>query len=74
VVVPAAAVQSVNSQASVFVAESNEQFRVRAVEVGAEHDGLVDVRRGLQPGDRVAVAGAFILKSELLKTSAEAGE
>ena len=65
--IPATAVQTVNGQASVFVSEADGQFRVRPVEVGAERDGLAEVTRGLQAGDRVVTAGAFILKSELLE-------
>lgn len=65
--VPATAVQVVNGQASVFLAEADGHFRLRPVELGAERDGLTEVTRGLQAGDRVVKAGAFILKSELLK-------
>jgi len=67
VAVPAPAVQHVNGQPSVFVVETDGRFRLQPVETGAEQDGLVEVRRGLQAGDRVAAGGAFILKSELLK-------
>ncbi len=65
--IPATAVQTVNGQTSVFVSEADGRFRLRPVELGAERDGLAEVKRGLQAGDRVATAGAFILKSELLK-------
>ena len=68
-VVPATAVQVVNGQASVFVAEGEGRFRARPVEIGSERDGVAEVRRGLQAGDRVATSGAFILKSELLKAT-----
>ena len=65
--IPATAVQTVNGQASVFVSEADGHFRLRPVELGAERDGLAEATRGLQAGDRVVTAGAFILKSELLK-------
>ena len=67
------AVQTVNAQPSVFVAEPGNRFRVRPVELGPERDGQVVVRRGLQAGEKVVTGGAFILKSELFK-SADAGE
>ena len=63
------AVETVGWQASVFLAEADGRFRARAVELGAERDGLIDVKRGVQQGERVVSAGAFILKSELLKAS-----
>lgn len=73
-VVPATAVQTVNGQSSVFINAADNRFAVRPVEIGTERDGLVEVRRGVQPGERVVVAGAFILKSELLKSSGDSGE
>ncbi|MBS1818092.1 MAG: efflux RND transporter periplasmic adaptor subunit [Acidobacteria bacterium] len=73
VVVPADALQVINNQPAVFVAESDTQFRLRPVQPGPTRDGLVEVRRGLQAGDRVVTSGSFILKSELLKTS-DSGE
>ncbi len=69
VAIPASAVQTLSGQASVFIAEADGRFRARAVELGAERDGLIDVKRGVQQGERVVSAGAFILKSELLKAS-----
>lgn len=71
--IAATAVQTINGQPSVFVAEPGNRFRARPVELGPEHDGQVVVRRGLQVGEKVVTGGAFILKSELLK-SADAGE
>lgn len=74
VVVPSDAVQTVSGQPSVFVSEADNRFRVRPIEIGSERDGLIEVRRGVQEGDRVVIAGAFILKSELLKGAGTSGE
>ncbi|MFN7917943.1 MAG: efflux RND transporter periplasmic adaptor subunit [Vicinamibacterales bacterium] len=71
--IAATAVQTISGQPSVFVAEAGNRFRVRPVELGPEHEGQVVVRRGLQAGEKVVTGGAFILKSELLK-SADTGE
>ncbi len=67
--VPATCVQSLEGQSTVFVSEADGRFRARPVELGVERDGMVEVKRGLAEGDRVATAGAFILKSEMLKSS-----
>lgn len=67
VVVPAAALQSVNGKISVFVAEAGGRFVVRPVTTGAEADGLVEIAAGLKEGERVAVNGSFVLKAELGK-------
>lgn len=67
VVAPAAALQSVNGTTSVFVAEAGGRFVARAVQTGTEADGLVEVTSGLTGGERIVVAGSFVLKSELGK-------
>lgn len=67
VVVPAAALQSVNGKISVFVAETGGRFVLRPVTTGADADGLVEVTAGLKEGERVAVNGSFVLKAELGK-------
>ena len=67
VVVPAAALQSVNGAISVFVAEAGGRFVVRPVGTGADVDGLVEITSGLEEGERIAVNGSFVLKAELGK-------
>lgn len=72
-VVPSTAPQTVNGQATLFVSDVQQRFRATPVELGADRDGLVEVRRGVQEGDRVVTTGSFIVKSELLKSS-DSGE
>ncbi|MGD9904254.1 MAG: efflux RND transporter periplasmic adaptor subunit [Vicinamibacterales bacterium] len=64
-VVPATAVQTMDGEAVVFVRTEGDRFVRRAVGLGPEADGLVEVVRGLAEGDLVATAGAFLLKSAL---------
>ena len=49
-----------------FVAAQAGEFLVRDVDVGDTVDPWVEIRSGLQPGDRIAISGTFQLKSELL--------
>jgi cobalt-zinc-cadmium efflux system membrane fusion protein len=70
VVVPPGAIQTIDGHPAVFVAEDHGRFTPRAVTLGAEQDGLVEIVEGLEPGRRIAVSGSFVLKSELLKASA----
>ena len=72
-VLPSSAVQTINGQASVFVKEGDGRFTQKPVVLGADRDGVIEVREGVRPGDIVVTAGAFVLKSELLK-SAMGGE
>ena len=64
--VPAAAVLRHEDRAFVFVPAGDGRYRRVDVEAGGEADGFVEVKSGLQAGERVVEGGAFILKSELL--------
>lgn len=74
VAVPEDAVQEVDGRKLIFVAESDTEFEPRKVEVGRAAGGLVEVVSGLQEGERYAVKGAFLLKSELKKGELEGHE
>lgn len=66
VVVPADAVATVDGQTVVFVpAEAPNAFEPRAVELGRRAGALFEVKSGLAEGARLAVSGAFTLKSAL---------
>ena len=44
------------------------------METGREAHGVVEIRHGLRAGERIVAEGAFILKSELLKSTIGAEE
>lgn len=69
IVVPQDAVQNVNGNATVFIAEDNGHFRARTVVMGTTVDGRCEIKSGLRAGERLAVSGSFVLKSELLKAA-----
>lgn len=69
VAVPAGAVQKIGGLPAVFVELEPGRYELRSVETGLEAHGTVEIREGLKGGERVVTAGAFILKSELLKDS-----
>lgn len=66
--VPASAIVEVEGKGpSVFVpGEGERTFVIRPVKLGREALGRHVVSEGLKPGDKVVVAGAFLIKSELL--------
>ncbi|MCC7416766.1 MAG: efflux RND transporter periplasmic adaptor subunit [Acidobacteria bacterium] len=70
IAIPSDAVQSIDGRPAVFVVAADGAFRPRAVETGPALAGRVEVRSGLQAGERIAVSGGFVLKSELLKSAA----
>jgi cobalt-zinc-cadmium efflux system membrane fusion protein len=63
---PRASVVLIEGQPTVFVAvQGDAEFEPRTVGLGAEDGARVEVTRGLQEGERVAIDGVFALKSEL---------
>ena len=71
-VVPLDAVQTVEGAPSVFVREA-DGFRARPVVTGRTSDGRIEIVSGLTGSERIAGAGAFLLKAELAKGEAEHG-
>lgn len=59
--VPQSAVVYDGAKARVWVARANGDFALREVELGSSQDGLVEVRVGLAPNERVATSGALFL-------------
>jgi multidrug efflux pump subunit AcrA (membrane-fusion protein) len=68
-VIPKAAVQTIGSQRSVFVAgEKSNEFALRPVRLGPETNGFYPVLEGVSVGDRLFAEGSFMLRAEWLKT------
>jgi multidrug efflux pump subunit AcrA (membrane-fusion protein) len=76
VVVPLSAVQTVAGQAVVFVETALSEgaaYQRRAVELGARDAKVVEVIKGLEPGEQVVVANAYLLKSEFERSKISHG-
>jgi cobalt-zinc-cadmium efflux system membrane fusion protein len=73
VAVPSQAVHEVDQKTVVFVVDAGGAFRRREVSVGSDVNGMIEIRAGLKAGERVATTGSFLLKSELLKSTAPEG-
>ncbi len=68
VVIPLSAVQTVDNRTVVFVPGDEEgEFAAHPVTIGRESNRQAEVLQGLEPGSRIVVEGAFILKSELMR-------
>ncbi|MEP4165399.1 efflux RND transporter periplasmic adaptor subunit [Maricaulis sp.] len=70
--VPATALQTVDGADVVFV-RTDHGFEVRPVRIGRRSDRFAEILAGVEPGERIATAGAFALKSELQKGEFEDG-
>jgi Cu(I)/Ag(I) efflux system membrane fusion protein len=54
----------------VFLDRGNGRFEPRAVTIGAQSGGLIEILSGLQEGDRIVTSGNFLIDSESqLKTA-----
>jgi cobalt-zinc-cadmium efflux system membrane fusion protein len=61
--------QEIKGQATVFVRRGETVFEAVAVQTQPAGEGRVEVLAGLAEGDKVVTRGAFILKSQLLRSS-----
>ena len=66
-VVPEEALQDMDGKRVLFVTKTGTEFEPHPLELGRTSGGRVEVTGGLQEGDRYAVKGGFLLKSELKK-------
>jgi len=64
--VPKAALQTLDGQPSVFV-QTEEGFAPRSVTLGQSNETHVEITAGLQPGEPYAITQTFLLKAELGK-------
>jgi Cu(I)/Ag(I) efflux system membrane fusion protein len=64
VLVPSEAVIRTGQRDVIIVALGEGKFRAVEVQVGMESGGQTEVRKGLKPGDKVALSGQFLIDSE----------
>lgn len=70
--VPEIALQEIDGKKVLFVmTENGMEFEPRQVEPGRTTGGMVEIVSGIKEGERYAVKGSFILKSELKKGELE---
>jgi Cu(I)/Ag(I) efflux system membrane fusion protein len=70
--VPTEAVIQTGRRTVVMLAEDDGRFRPVDVEAGIESGGQTEIRRGLQPGQRVVVSSQFLIDSEASLRGVEA--
>ncbi len=70
---PKEAVLEDEGRTFVFVHVTGPYYIRRAVTVGPASDGWIPVTGGLKAGDRVVTTGAFLLKSDVLRSKMGAG-
>jgi cobalt-zinc-cadmium efflux system membrane fusion protein len=64
---PRAAVTSVDGKPTVFVSHDALSVEPRTVALGGQDAEHIEILSGIEPGERIAVAGVFALKSEIFR-------
>jgi cobalt-zinc-cadmium efflux system membrane fusion protein len=70
VLIPAEALVRLDGRQAVFV-KTEQGFRAQAVATGRSEGSGIEILSGLAPGQEYVTSGAFLLKSELKKPTAE---
>ncbi len=65
---PDSAIQDIDGMQAVFVQRTDTQFETRSIKPGQHANGETEISEGVRPGEIVVLKGAFLLKSELLKS------
>jgi Cu(I)/Ag(I) efflux system membrane fusion protein len=63
-VVPQSAVLNSGDHQTVFVDGGNGYFEPRAVKIGEQMDGRIEILSGLKAGERIVISGNFLMDSE----------
>lgn len=66
-VLPQEAIHKIEGKNYVFVQVSELEFEAKLVEIGWSSEKWAQIQEGIEPEDKVATVGSFILKSEYLK-------
>lgn len=70
--VPADALLHINQEDYIVIGAGAGKWRVAAIRAGEEHEGSVEILRGLAPGSTVIASGAILLKPVVRRALAQA--
>ncbi len=73
-VVPRDSVMMTGTRAVVFIVEKDNNFHPQQVKTGLESQGWIQIKEGLQEGQKIATGANFLLDSESRLQAALAGE
>ncbi|MEW5976273.1 MAG: efflux RND transporter periplasmic adaptor subunit [Acidobacteriota bacterium] len=63
--IPASSLQNIDGKSVAFAQVGESEFVPRALQVGAQQEGWVEILSGLKQGEKVVAEGSFYLKSNL---------
>lgn len=66
--VPSDAVQTMEDKTVVFVTTGKaNEFKAREVQTGQSAGGMIEIKSGLRPNEKIVAKGAFVVKSQAMK-------
>ncbi len=68
------AIEKIDGIPYIFVAVNDSTFEKRKVETGTEIENKIEIKKGLNEGEKFVTNGTFYLKSELMKESFSEGD
>lgn len=68
------AIEKIDESPVIFIVIDDSTFEKRKIELGVELDGKVEIKKGLNIGEKYVSKGTFYLKSELMKESFGEGD
>jgi cobalt-zinc-cadmium efflux system membrane fusion protein len=69
IMVPDAALQSIDGQPVIFIPTGPGHFERRVVRLGLQSDGFIEIVEGLAANSSVVTGGSFWLKAKLTQSS-----
>jgi len=67
VAIPRSALVQVDGKPTVFVEVAERSVMPRTIEIGAQGPDFIEVKAGLEAGERIITEGVFALKAELFR-------
>ncbi|MDA9231164.1 efflux RND transporter periplasmic adaptor subunit [Rickettsiales bacterium] len=65
------AIQKIEGESVIFVKEGSDKYEARHVKLGKGDDEYIEVIEGLNAGEEYVSHGSFIIKADILKSTAE---
>tara|TARA_R110000868_G_scaffold411035_1_gene701472 strand:- start:44746 stop:45759 length:1014 start_codon:yes stop_codon:yes gene_type:complete len=69
IAIPLSAIQTFEGKKVIFIKEDNS-YEPRAIKTGANNNGFVEILGGLSAGEEYVSSGSFVIKADLLKSTA----
>jgi len=63
IMIPQSCILYKNEQKTVFIVDSNKKARLRVVDLGLTEESMIQIKKGLKPGDNLVITGGQYLEA-----------